>query len=114
MGALFSDGVILPGLVLGFAGFAVPRALARVLPEGVKPLMLNAFLSTVILLIIAAAFFLCLYIWRGVSFAQLADQGIAATVVIFGRLGVASAIIWAPIMLLSLSGLPRKWVTAVW
>ena len=114
MGGLFADALLLPALVISVLGFIVPRLLARLLPEGIGPLLLNAFLSTVLLFIISAGFFFCLYLWQGLSVAQIMEPGLAANVVFFGRLGLFSAIIWGPIMVLSVAGLPRKWVKETW
>ena len=114
MGAVMSDGLILPALLLAMAAFLVPRLLARILPEGVTPLLLNTFMSTVVLIAISGVFFWSLYIMQGLQVAQLAEQGLAVNVVSFGRLGLVSAIIWAPIMILSVAGLPRKWVHSTW
>ena len=114
MGELFADSLILPALLLAGVAFVVPRLLAKVLPEGVKPLLLNAFLSTLILFVLIAAFFFCLYLWRGANVAQITATGVADTVLFFGRLGLVSAIIWAPIMVLSVASLPRTWVKETW
>ncbi|MEJ8562733.1 hypothetical protein QTO30_16945 [Yoonia sp. GPGPB17] len=100
--------------MLGFLAFVVPRTLARTLPEGVKPLMLNAFLSTILLFVLSALFFFCLYLWQGVNAAEIAKSGLTANVLFFGRLGLIAALIWAPIMILSVAGLPRKWVRETW
>ncbi|MEJ6404662.1 hypothetical protein [Yoonia sp. 2307UL14-13] len=94
--------------------FFVPRVLGRLLPEGVKPLVLNTFLSTVLLFVISALFFLCLYLWQGLSPAQIMEPGLSANILHFGRLGLTSALIWAPIMILSVAGLPRKWIHETW
>ncbi len=114
MSDLLSDALLLPAIVIAALGYLVPRLLARALPEGVKPLLLNTFLSTILLFAISAMFFVCLYLWQGVSLSELNASGLSVSVVFFGRLGLASAIIWAPIMLLSVAGLPRKWVKETW
>lgn len=114
MGALFSDALFLPALVLALLAFAVPRLLARVLPEGVTALMLNAFLSTILLFLLSAGFFFCLYLWQGLSLVEILEPDVAASILLFGRLGLIAAIIWAPIMVLSVAGLPRKWVKETW
>lgn len=114
MGNVFSESLFLPTLVLAILAFVVPRLLGRVLPEGVKPLLLNAFISTVLMFLISAGFFFCLYLWQGLTVAQIMEPGWAANIVFFGRLGMIAAMIWAPIMLLSVAGLPRKWVKETW
>ena len=114
MEGLLSDGLILPSVVLVLAAFGVPRILARVLPEGVVPLLVNAFVSTVLLFVLSALLFVWLYLGQELDIATLTAQGLTRNIVFFGRLGIAAAIIWAPVMILSLSGLPRKWVNATW
>ncbi len=112
--SFLSGNLILPATMIALLGFAVPRVLARVFPEGVKPLLLNTFLSTVLLFLISALFFACLYLWQGVPVGEIAATGWAANILFFGRLGLISGMIWAPIMLLSVAGLPRKWVNETW
>lgn len=114
MDALLSEGLILPALLLGVVGFAVPRLLARVLPEGVTPLLVNGLLSTLLCWLLAAGFFCLLYLWQGAPLAKLGLPDLGTVALFFGRLGLAAALIWAPVMLLSLSGLPRKWVHETW
>ena len=111
---LLSEGLIVPALMLGVVGFLIPRLFARVLPEGVTPLLINGFLSTMLTFILASVFFYLLYRWQGAPLDKLGLPDLGAAVVFFGRLGLASALIWAPILLLSLSGLPRKWVHETW
>lgn len=114
MDDLIADTLFVPALLIAAMGFVVPRLFARILPEGVMPLMLNALFSTVLLFVIAACFFVMLYIWQGVPFAQIMAPGWAVNLSFFGRLGLMSAIIWAPIMLLSVAALPRRWVNKTW
>lgn len=114
MGNVISESLLLPAAVLAILAFVVPRGIGRLLPEGVNPLLLNAFLSTVVLFVISALFFLCLYLWQGLSLAQITEPGLSANILHFGRLGLTSALIWAPIMILSVAGLPRKWVHETW
>ena len=109
-----ADGLFLPALIMAAMGFIVPRLWAHALPEGVVPLMVNAFLSTVLLFALAACFFVGLYVWQGMPFAEIMAPGWAKNIMFFGRLGLMSAIIWGPIMLLSLAALPRRWVKKTW
>lgn len=114
MGELFTDALLLPALLLAGIAFAIPRLWAWVLPEGVIPLVINAVLSTFVLFLLSAALFLCLYLWQGARVEALLSSGWSANIVFFGKLGLVSAIIWAPIMVLSVAGLPRKWVKETW
>jgi len=114
MSGMLSNSLIMPAAVLAGLAFAVPRVLALLLPEGVKPLMLNALLSTVILFMLSTAFFVLLYIWQGVPISEIRQSGIAANIGFFGQRGLIAAIIWAPIMVLSVAALPRNWVEETW
>ena len=114
MTTLLSDGLILPVLILAVMGVVVPRMLAKLLPEGVRPLLLNAFLSTFLLFVLASLLFVCLYLLQGLSLSQLAQAGLRANVQQFGGLGLASGLIWVPILILTIAALPRTWVNETW
>ena len=105
--SLFADSLFMPALVLALMAWFVPKLLARVMPEGVKPLLGIAFLSTVFLFALSAAFFVALYVWQGMTWAQFADFGFAANVLFYGKLGLFAGMIWGPIMVLSVANLPR-------
>ncbi len=111
MGAIISNSLIAPAILIGIAAFFMPRLIAVGLPEGVMTLFLNALLSTIALFVVSAGFFFCLYLWQGFD---TTESDWVTNVVFFGRFGLSSALIWAPIMVLSVAGLPRKWVKEVW
>ncbi len=110
----FSSGLILPALLLAVLGWLVPRLLARFWPEGVGPLFLLALASTLVLIVVATALFMLLYIGQGVPLAVILDVGILGGWPHFLRLGLASALVWAPIMILSVANLPRHWKEKTW
>lgn len=114
LGDLLSNSLVLPAFGLAVLALVVPRLLARVLPEGVKPLILNALLSTLVLTLLSAVLFIGLYAGQGAGLADLFSLGLGSNILFFGQMGLASAIIWAPIMVLSLAALPRKWVNETW
>jgi len=114
MGEAFSDTLFLPAMVLALCAWVVPKLVSLVLPEGVKPLLLNAFLSTLLLYLLSGLVFFALYVWQGAPLDRLLEDGWRVNLVFFGRLGLSAAIIWVPIMLLSVAGLPRTWKKAVW
>ena len=114
MGDLFSDALLLPAVALAVVAFLVPRWLARRLPEGVWPLVLNAFLSAVLMVLISGAVFFGMYVRQGFLAVQLAIPDFWTNVIFFGRLGVMSGIIWVPIVVLSVASLPKNWVKETW
>ncbi|RYH03951.1 hypothetical protein EU805_00845 [Salipiger sp. IMCC34102] len=107
-------GLVLPAMALGFLAWLVPKIYSMVLPEGAWPLVLNAVLSAFTLAALAAAFFLALYLREGIPLDRIVDLGLWGNAVFFGRLSASTALIWGPIMVLSLAALPRTWVRAVW
>lgn len=110
----FADGLFLPAMVLALIAWVVPKLLSMVMPEGIRPLLLLAFLSSLILFALSAGFFFVLYLWRGIPLDETLAFGFAANIVFFGRLGLVAAIIWAPIMVLSVAAIPRTWKKEVW
>ncbi|SDE33252.1 hypothetical protein [Limimaricola pyoseonensis] len=107
-------GVILPALALGLAGWILPRLLARVFPEGVRPLVWLALTAALLMILLSMALFLGLYRIEGAPPDALARAGWAALVWHLLRLALASALIWGPILALSVAGLPGRWKTARW
>ena len=92
MAEMMADGLLIPFAVLALLGWIVPKLMSMVLPEGVWPLLGNAALSVLVLM----------------------EPGLLYNLKFFGRLALGSTLIWGPIMLLSLAGLPRTWTKAVW
>lgn len=111
---MFSGGLIFPALVLALIGWLVPRGLSLVWPEGVRPLMWLALTSTVIMMVLGMGYFVLLYIWQGMPLAMLFEPGLGAGLLHFLRLGTISALLWGPIMVLSVAGLPKHWVKETW
>ncbi len=111
---LLSDGLFIPALALALVGWLVPRGLSLVFPEGVRPLLLLAFVATLIMLAVGTGFFILLYVWQGVPLATLFEAGAVAGLAHFLRLGLISSLLWGPIMVLSVAGLPRHWVKETW
>jgi hypothetical protein len=105
---------LLPALVLALLGWLVPRGLSLVFAEGVRPLLILAFCATVVMFLAGCAFFVGVYVLRGAPLATLLEAGVASFVLHFGRLGLISALLWAPIMILSIAGLPKTWVKETW
>ena len=106
--------LLLPAMILAALGWFVPRLLALFWPEGVKWLFGLALASTFVMGIAGAVFFAVLYMMQGDSFADLYRTNGLGTLAHFGRLSLLSALLWAPLMVLSLIGVPKNWVKEVW
>lgn len=111
---MFSDGLIIPAAFLALLGWLVPRGLFLIFPEGVKPLLWLTFTAAVLMYLLGVGFFLILYLWQGAPLDALFEQGYVAGLAHFGRLGLISALLWAPIMILSVAGLPKLWTKETW
>lgn len=114
MAEIFSNNLFIPTFILGILGWLVPIGLSRIMKEGLRPLMLLAFYATIILFVLSSVVFFLLYLSQGATSASLGQFGMIENLFFFGRLGLSSAIIWAPIMALSVMNRPRHWVKETW
>jgi len=114
MADLLSNNLVVPALILAVLGWLVPVWLSRRMKEGVKPLMRLAFYAILILFVLASGLFYILYLSQGATSQSLVQLGMIENIVFFGRLGLSSAMIWAPVMLLSVMNRPRHWVKETW
>lgn len=111
---MLSDGLLIPALALALTGWLVPRGLSLVFPEGVRPLLLLGAVATVVMFLLGALFFFALYLIQGLSLDSILAGGAAQVIVHFGRLGLISGLLWGPILILSVAGLPKHWVKETW
>jgi len=108
------EGLVVPALGLGLVGWLVPRGLSLLWPEGVRALFVLGLVATIVMLVLSAGFFVALYLVSGVPAAVLVSDGWGPAAAHFGRLAVISALLWGPILVLSVAGLPRYWVKERW
>ena len=102
-----TDGLIWQVPLLVAMAWAVPWLLGRLLPEGVAWLMAIGALSAAILTGATAAGFAALYgAAGGVVWREAPGH--------FLVLSLRAALIWGPVMVLSVANLPRGWKEAVW
>lgn len=111
---ILSTNLILPALCLAILGWIVPRLLAMFWPEGVKWLLGLALVSTIMMAAAGAVFFGLLYAAQGVNLDDLYATGGLSVVIHFAKLSLMSALLWAPLMVLSLAGVPKNWVREIW
>lgn len=107
-------GLVLPALGLGLAGWVLPRLLARMFPEGVRPLLWLGLTAALLMLVLSMALFLGLYLAQGVPLATLVRPGSSPLALHLLRLGASAALIWGPVLVLSVAGLPRRWRHVTW
>ena len=111
---MFSDGLVFPAAFLALIGWLVPRLLSRIFPEGVRPLLILTFISTLIMFAFGMGFFVALYVWQGAPISTLFEPGLLPGLMHFAWLGLISAMLWAPIMIISVAGLPKHWIKETW
>jgi len=114
MGDAIANGLLIPALGLALFGWLVPRGLSLIFPEGVRPLLVLGFVSTLVMVVLSAAMFVGLYLVQGLTLSELFVDGFAAGMSYFGQLGLLSALLWGPILIVSVAGLPRTWVDETW
>ncbi|MEL6570767.1 MAG: hypothetical protein AAFQ64_03855 [Pseudomonadota bacterium] len=110
----FGLGLIIPATLLAAIAWLVPIWLRWRMPEGVRPLMMLSALATLVVLSLGALVFLGLYLLQGASLSTLTSAGIGPAVWYFLRLSISAGLIWAPILVLSIAGLPKTWVHETW
>ncbi len=106
--------LVIPLMVLALFGWLVPRGLFLVFPEGVRPLIWLAVSSFALMFAISVLFWMGLYQARGAPLGEFFSEGLWAGLWFFGRLAAASVLIWGPILILSVAGLPKMWVKEEW
>ncbi|CTQ49720.1 hypothetical protein [Jannaschia donghaensis] len=99
--------VVLPLALLALTAWVVPWVLSKVLPEGVFWLLLIGVLSAVALTVVSALGFYVLY-------GQAGEAVLDAAPWHFVVLSARAALVWGPVMVLSLANIPKGWKEAVW
>ena len=109
-----AGALVLPVLGAVASAAFIPWAVSKALPEGVPALMLNAAISFAAMTVIAAGYFVLAYQARSpeLTSALLSEPGLAARR--FGGLAALSALLWAPVLVLSLAQVPGRWREATW
>ena len=109
-----ATSLIVPAVGAAILAWFVPQILARVFPEGVRPLFALAALSALLMMLIAMAYFWAAYHAADAAFtAALADRP-AALALALVRPAALSALWWGPILVLSVAQLPSRWTEETW
>lgn len=104
--------IVLPAVCLMIFSVLVARAFERVMPETLAGMALTFTLSAILLWAAASGLFALLYHWQGASLEALlgAPQGWRY----MAGLGLKAAVIWAPLLGLTVITAPRRWKHNVW
>lgn len=102
----------LPTLVLMAAAILVARGFEAVLPETIPGMVACALLSALVLWLLSAAGFGLLYLWQDARYAVLFGDGRSYRHL--AALGAKAALIWAPLVALTVVTAPQRWKTATW
>ncbi|MGH1412268.1 MAG: hypothetical protein ACRBB0_02170 [Pelagimonas sp.] len=103
----------LPAIVLMVLAVVVPRLVETFLPETLFGMAIIAALSSLILWILASLGFAMLYQWENPRLAALLFSSTTSWPY-FLNLGAKAAVIWGPVLALTVSTTPRRWKTNTW
>ena len=106
--------LIVPAVGAAFLAWILPQLLARVFPEGVRPLFALALLAALLMTLIAMLYFWLAYRAEDAEFAAALAERPAAAVLAVLRPAMLSALFWAPILVLSVAQLPSRWTEETW
>ena len=112
--AVSAADLLLPALSAVALAALIPWGLSKALPEGVPALLLNAALSAAVMALAAAGYFLAAYHARDPELTRALLARPATAAWRFGSLAALSALLWAPVLVLSLAQIPGRWRHATW
>ncbi|MCR8724175.1 hypothetical protein [Frigidibacter sp. ROC022] len=110
----FTLTILLPIAVLVGVAVLLPRWMQRITPETLAGLILNGLASAAVLTVLATLWFFGSYLYRGDVLLDLFEIAPGSTVLHFLRLGLASALIWGPVLVLAVAAVPKRWKEATW
>ena len=102
----------LPTILLMCLAVGVTRGVERFVPETLPGLVALAMIASGAMWVLASGLFAGLYVWQDARLTGLLGQ--ADSLRHFAGLGLKSALIWAPVVLLVAGTAPRRWKNAVW
>ena len=94
------------------AAVLVTRLVERCAPESVAGIAGTALVSALAMWLLSSGGFALLYLWQDARIAGLIGAGQGAGH--FLRLGAKAALIWGPLVAITVATAPRRWKTATW
>ena len=109
-----ATSLIVPAIGAAILAWLIPQGLARLFPEGVRPLFALAALAALLMTLIAMAYFWAAYRAEDPAYtAALMERPLAAALAL-ARPAAMSAMLWGPILVLSVAQLPSRWTKETW
>lgn len=106
--------LLFPALGLMLVSVLVARGVEALMPESIGGIAATFAISALLVWLLASAGFAGLYTLEDPRVLALLGETPSASVRHFLRLGASAALIWAPVLLITVSTAPRRWKTAVW
>ena len=104
--------LVIPSLMLMVLAVAVTRAVERAMPETVPGLILTGIISAILLWIISGAMFGWMYVIREAQVSPYLGTGSGLRHL--ATIGAKAALLWLPLMLITVVTAPRRWKTNTW
>jgi len=106
------SSLLIPTVVLMGLAVLVTRLVERVMPETMLGLALTALVASGVLWALAGGLFGWLYLSRAPELAPILGAGSGLRHL--AGLGAKAALIWLPLVLITVATAPRRWKTNVW
>lgn len=103
-------GLLIPAVILGLLALLVTRGVERLLPETLGGIALTALVSCGLMWLLSALLFAVWYLLQAPGAAALIGSGARH----FGLLGLKAALVWGPVVALTVSTAGRRWKTNTW
>lgn len=108
--ASYGFGLIIPTVILCVLGWVIPRRLGARYANNLPKLIAVGLVATFMMFLLSGLLFAALYIGQGAPMSALGDLGVGY----FITLGRNAALIWGPVMVLSLIGLDKRSRSELW
>jgi hypothetical protein len=104
--------LLVPSLILIALAILLTRAVERMMPETVPGLVLTALVASIMMWLLSGVLFGWLYLLREVEVAPMLGTGRGMRHL--ATMGGKAALIWLPIVLITVATAPRRWKTNTW
>ncbi|WP_208352575.1 hypothetical protein [Pseudaestuariivita rosea] len=111
---LSAGGVVVPLIIICVLAVWVPRRIGALFPETAGGLILNGVVTAALMLTLAMGYFWAAYALQSDAIFQLIGDVPLQSFLHFLRLGMLSAFLWGPLVVLSAANQHRHWKENTW